>query len=101
MNETWFAIVALAVAAFLFKLAGLSIPPRILDNELMIRAVALIPVALLAALTFIQIFTTAKTVVLDARVVGLLVAAIALWFRLPFIVVVVAAAAAAAGIRAI
>lgn len=37
---------------------------------------------------------------LDARAVGLAVAGIALWRKLPFVVVVVLAAAAAAAVRA-
>ena len=42
-----------------------------------------------------------KDLVVDARVVGLAVAALALRFRAPFVVAVVAAAAATALVRAI
>ena len=56
--------------------------------------------ALLAALVAVQTLTSGYRVVIDARVPALVVAAVALALRAPFIVVVVAAALTAAGLRA-
>ena len=52
-----------------------------------------LPAPLLAALVAISTFTDGASWSIDARVIGLGVAAIALWRRLPFVVVVIAAAA--------
>jgi hypothetical protein len=54
---------------------------------------------LLAALVMTQTFANGKHLTIDARVVGLGVAAIALWRKAPFIVVVILGAAAAAAVR--
>ena len=52
------------------------------------RVSDLLPVALLAALAAVQTFATGDTLVLDARVAGVAVAAVALLLRAPFLVVV-------------
>jgi hypothetical protein len=61
----------------------------------------LLPAALLAALVATSSFVDGTALHLDARVAGLLVAAVALWRRLPFVVVVAAAAIATAAVRAL
>ena len=58
---------------------------------------ALLPVALLAALTAQQAFADGRTLVLDARAAGLAAAALALLLRAPFLVVVAAAVLVTAG----
>lgn len=65
------------------------------------RFVTLVPPALLAALVATGTFGTVDGLALDARAVGLLVAALALWRRAPFALVVLAAAAATAAVRAL
>lgn len=95
----WAAIVVTAVGAYLLKLAGLSIPPRVLERPLVHRVADLMPVALLAALVAVQVFSSGPTLTIDARVAGLGVAVVALLLRAPFIVVVLAAAVVAALIR--
>ena len=54
---------------------------------------------LLAALTVMNTFAHGQQLAFDARVGALLVAALALWARLPFLAVVVLGAAAAAVLR--
>jgi hypothetical protein len=56
-------------------------------------------VALLAALVAVQVVADGQALVVDARLVGLGVAVVALLFRAPFLVVVLLAAAAAALVR--
>lgn len=60
------------------------------------RVADLIPVALLAALVAVQVFAGGATLTLDARVLGLGFAVVALLLRMPFLVVVVGAALVAA-----
>lgn len=98
---TWAVVLVTAAGCYLFKLAGLSLPRSLLSSPRVQRVAALLPVALLAALVGVQTFATGRSLVLDARAVGLLAAAVALAVRAPFLVVVVAAAAAAALVRAL
>ncbi|MDQ6934909.1 MAG: AzlD domain-containing protein [Actinomycetota bacterium] len=95
----WVAIVATGIGCYLLKLAGLSIPPRVLEHPVVERVADLIPVALLSALIAVQVFASGERLVVDARLVGLVVAFVALLLRAPFIVVVVLAAGSAAVLR--
>lgn len=95
----WAAVLVTGVGAYLLKLAGLSIPSAVLERPLVHRVADLIPVALLAALVAVQVFASGSALVVDARAVGLLAAAVALLLRAPFIVVVLVAALTAAVIR--
>jgi hypothetical protein len=65
------------------------------------QVVDLLPAALLAALTIVSTVGDGQAVVLDARLVGLVVAGLALWRKLPFVVVVLLASAATAITRII
>jgi branched-subunit amino acid transport protein len=96
---TWIALFAGAAACYASKLAGLSVPERILERPLVQRTAAMLPVALLAALIATQTFSQGHRLTLDARAAGLAAAAIAQARRAPFIVVVVAAAATTAILR--
>lgn len=99
MSATWVGIVVMAVGCFAFKLAGLSVPGRVLAHPVTIRAADLIPIALLGALIAVQVLGGDHELVLDARLAGLAVAAVLLSLRVPFLPVVVGAAAAAALLR--
>lgn len=96
---TWVAILGAGIGCYLLKLAGLSLPPRVLERPVVERIADLIPVALLAALVAVQVFATGTRLTIDARVAGLAVAVVALLLRAPFLVVVVAAALTAALLR--
>ena len=63
----WTAVLVSAVGCYLLKLAGLSVPPRILERPLVERVADLIPVALLSALVAVQVFSSGHELVLDAR----------------------------------
>ncbi|OEJ24680.1 branched-chain amino acid transporter AzlD [Streptomyces agglomeratus] len=99
--SVWIAIGATAVGCYLVKLIGLLVPAGALERPLVRRLAALLPVALLAALTAQQTFSTGQQLVLDARGAGLAAAALALVLRAPFLVVVGAAVVVTAGVRAI
>lgn len=95
----WAAVLVAGVGCYLLKLAGLSVPATVLERPLLERVADLLPVALLAALIAVQVFAGGPSLVVDARVVGLVVAFVALLLRAPFVVVVFAAAASAALVR--
>ena len=95
----WWAVLGAGVACYLLKLAGLSVPARVLEHPLVERIADLIPVALLAALVAVQVFGSGPRLVLDARTAGLGVAVVLLLLRAPFLVVVFGAALSAALLR--
>ncbi|MGW3122645.1 AzlD domain-containing protein [Streptomyces sp. NPDC001107] len=99
--NTWIAIGATALGCYAVKLAGLLVPGGVLEKPLTRRLAALLPVALLAALTAQQTFADGPALVLDARAAGLGAAAVALFLRAPFLLVVAAAVVATAGVRAL
>lgn len=97
----WIAIGATAVGCYVVKLIGLLIPAGVLERPLVQRLAALLPVALLAALTAQQTFADGQVLVVDAKAAGLAAAAVALILRAPFLLVVAAAVVVTAGVRAI
>jgi branched-subunit amino acid transport protein len=100
--DTWIAIAVTAVGCYAVKLLGLSVPAGLLDRPVVRRLAALVPIALLAALTALQTFgTNGLRLTVDARAAGLAAAAVALLLRAPFLVVVAAAVLVTAGVRAI
>jgi branched-subunit amino acid transport protein len=99
--NTWIAIGATAIGCYVVKLAGLLVPAGVLERPVVRRLAALLPVALLAALTAQQTFADGHTLVLDARAAGLAAAAVAVVLRAPFLLVVAAAVVVTAGVRAL
>ncbi|NKB42459.1 MAG: AzlD domain-containing protein, partial [Ilumatobacter sp.] len=61
--------------------------------------VDLLPAALLASLAIVSTVGDGPAVTLDARLVGLVFAGVALWRRAPFVIVIVVASAATAAVR--
>ncbi|NUS29395.1 MAG: AzlD domain-containing protein [Streptomyces sp.] len=98
--NVWIAIGVTAVGCYVVKLVGLLVPVGALERPLVKRLAALLPVALLAALTAQQTFADGRELVLDARLAGVAAAAVALVLRAPFLLVVAAAVAVTAGVRA-
>lgn len=96
----WAALLGASLACYLIKLAGLSVPERVLQRPVIQQAAILLPAALLVALAAIQTFTRGTSLVLDARAAGLAVAIAALALRAPFLVVVLAATVTTALLRA-
>jgi len=98
--DTWIAIGITAVGCYGVKLLGLSVPAGLLERPAVKRLAALVPTALLAALTALQTFGTGRHLTVDARAAGLAAAAVALLLRAPFLVVVAAAVLVTAAVRA-
>ncbi|MFD1663870.1 AzlD domain-containing protein [Streptomyces calvus] len=119
----WIAIGVTAVGCYAVKLAGLLVPAGVLERPLVRRLAALLPVALLAALTAQQTFSDGQSLMVDARAAGVAgaaavqlpgreqrfaeepyqdaVAAVALMLRAPFLLVVASAVVVTAGVRAL
>lgn len=101
MTAAWLVVALVGAATVAIKaigpvlLGGRPLPPRIQG------VVALLAPALLAALVVTQVFAEGTRLVVDARVVGIGIAAVALAFRAPILVVVVGAAVATAVMRAL
>ncbi|MFZ0045986.1 MAG: AzlD domain-containing protein [Streptosporangiaceae bacterium] len=101
MTGIWIAVLVTAGGCYAFKLAGLTVPQRVLASPRVRRFAELVPVALLAALSAVQAFTSGQAFDLDpARLAGMGAAIAALLLRAPFLVVIVAAAGTAAALRA-
>lgn len=101
MTGTWIAVLATAAGCYAFKLAGLTVPQRVLASARVRRFAELVPVALLAALSVVQTVASGQAFDLDpARLAGLGAAVVALLLRAPFLLVIVAAAGTAAALRA-
>ncbi|MCZ7536971.1 MAG: AzlD domain-containing protein [Acidimicrobiia bacterium] len=98
---SWAAILGLAAGAYAFKVFGLmAMGPRS-SSARALRAVALLPPALLCALIAVQTFGAERALTIDARTAGVTVGAVAAWKRAPFVVVIVVAAAVTAAVRAL
>jgi branched-subunit amino acid transport protein len=95
----WAGILVACASCYALKLAGLSLPARLLQDARVLRTVPLIPIALLAALIATQTFSTGHHLVLDVRAAALAVAIVAVVLRAPFLAVVAFAAATAALLR--
>jgi branched-subunit amino acid transport protein len=93
------AILLASAAVYSWKFFGYLVPEQFLEKPLVSRVAALLTVALLSALMATQALTKGSEIQLDARVPSLLVAAVLLRFKAPFLVVVLAAAGVAALLR--
>jgi hypothetical protein len=98
---TWAAVIVGALGCYAWKVLGLSVPERVLEDDRVRRVAALLPVALLGALIAVQTFTDGQELTIDARAAGLAVASVAVWRKAPFLVVVALAAATTALLRAV
>lgn len=99
MNAATVVLVVMTIGTYALKSAG---PLVIGDRALPVRLrqiVDLLPAALLAALALVSTVGDGQAIVIDARLVGLFVAGVALWRRAPFVLVIVLASAATAVTR--
>jgi branched-subunit amino acid transport protein len=97
----WIVIVGLSLGCYALKAAG----PLVLgERELpgWLRQLSMLaPAALIAALAATATVASNRDLVLDARVAGVIAAAIALWRKAGFVTVVIVAAATTAAVRAL
>ncbi|NND75850.1 MAG: AzlD domain-containing protein [Ilumatobacter sp.] len=101
MSAPTLVLIVLAAGTFGLKAAG---PLALGNRELpvrMQRVVDVLPAALLAALALVSTLGDGRALTVDARLVGLVAAGLALWRRAPFVVAILVAAAATAAARAV
>jgi branched-subunit amino acid transport protein len=100
MSGTWLVVVLCGAATATIKAAG----PVLLGGRTLpfgtANVIGLLGPALLAALVAVNTFGGDRALTLDARVLGVAAAAIAIWRRAPMLLVVVVAAAVTALARA-
>ena len=97
----WPTILIASGAAYALKLLGYVVPERWLDTPMARRITVLIPIALLSALIGLWTLVSGSSIVIDARLPGVLAAMVALLLRAPFLVVIITAAAVTAAVRAL
>lgn len=95
----WLWILAACALAYATKLAGYFVPAKLLRSPRMMRIAGTMTIGLLASLATVNAVASGQSLALDARLGALAAAAVALWFRAPFLVVVLIGAGAAAGLR--
>jgi branched-subunit amino acid transport protein len=101
MSEVWLVVLVVGAATVVIKatgpvlLGGRALPPRFA------AVVEMLAPAVFAALVVTQAVGGDQEIVLDERLVGLGVAAVAVALRAPLLVVIVVAALGSAGARAL
>jgi len=99
VTDHWLVVLAIGIGTIVIKasgpvlLGGRPLPKRVQG------VVALLAPALLSALVATNTFGSGQTLVADARVIGVAVAALAIMLRAPILLVVIVAAASAAVAR--
>ncbi|MHA7240747.1 AzlD domain-containing protein [Arthrobacter sp. TMS1-12-1] len=91
----WGWVLLACAVSIATKFLGFLVPAKLLDNPRMLRVAGSLTIGLLAALTATNTFASGQALVVDARVVALVAAAVALWLRAPFLAVVAVGALAA------
>ena len=97
---SWPLLILLAVGSYGLKVLGVTTLGSIVERRLG-PVVSLLPAALFSALIVVMTFEEAGQLVLDSRVAGVAVGAVATWRKAPLLVVVASAMAVTAGLRAI
>jgi uncharacterized membrane protein len=95
----WTAVLLGSAGCYLLKLAGLSVPRRLLADPRVRRIAEMLPIALLATLVALQTLSSGMRLGIDARAAGVGAAVIAVVARAPFLVVVAVAVATTALVR--
>jgi branched-subunit amino acid transport protein len=100
MSRLWVALLIASVGTYALKLAGLSLPPSLLNQPPVRRVARFLPVAMLAALVGVQLFDGGRHYALDWRTLaGVAAAVVALVLKRGFLVVFVVAIAVTAFLR--
>lgn len=96
MTPLWIATLVTSLICFILKVLGYSLPESVLNKPLVQRINSLIPISLLSALVAVQTLGHEKSVQIDHRLAGVIVAGIALRFNASFPVMMLLAAVTSA-----
>jgi branched-subunit amino acid transport protein len=101
MSRTWLVVTLVGAGTIAIKLIG----PVLLGGhplpDRVSRVIELLAPALLGALVAVQTFGNGQALAVDERVLGVAVAAIAIWRKAPLLVVVILATVTTALARAL
>lgn len=92
MNSLWIATIGASAICYLLKFLGYSLPESMLNNPRIQRINTFIPIVLLSALVAVQTLTVESEVVIDHRLAGVIVEAVALKMRVSFPLMMISAA---------
>lgn len=96
------SIVLLAIGTWGQRLTGMFlVGPALEKRPLLARAANLIPAAVISAVVIQLTVADGRSLVVDERLAGMVVAGVLVWRKAPFIVVVVAAATTTAALRSL
>ena len=95
---SWPLLILLAAGSYGLKALGVTALGSVVERRLG-PVVSLLPAALFSALIVVMTFEAAGELVLDSRVAGVAVGAVAAWRKAPLLVVVAVAMAVTAGLR--
>ncbi len=99
---TTLSIIALAVAVWGQRLlGGFVVGPVLARRPAMAQVLGLVPAAVVMAVIVQLSVADGRSLVLDERLAGMVVAGVLVWRRAPFLAGVLAAALTTAGLRAI
>lgn len=98
---SWWPILVLAAGAYACKAAGVLAGSRLPVAGRGAVLAQLLPPALLAALIVVQTVGDGASVVIDARLAGVVAGGVAAWRGAPFLVVIALAALVTATVRAL
>ena len=96
---TWLAVGLTCAGCYSLKVAGLLVPPRLLEGRRTALVIRYLPIALLTSLVVTQAFSTRSALVVDARAAGLAAAALTLLLRAPLALALAAAVVVTALVR--
>lgn len=97
---TWASVALLAAGVWGQRLLGMFVGARVVGRMPALgRLAALIPAAVVMAVIVQLTLGDGRSLAVDARVAGMVVAGALVWRRAPFVVVVCAAAASTAFVR--
>ena len=95
----WTIVLIASLGVFAVKLVGYLVPASILARPRPTRIANLLTVAMLAALVAVQTLGAGESIVLDARIPAVVLAAGLFALRVPYIIVVLVAGVVAALLR--
>jgi len=96
---TWGVVTVLAIGVYGQRALGMAlIDPERLGRRSR-QVLAMVPLSILCAVTALQTLSTRGELVVDARVAGIIAAAVLSWKRVPMFAVVVVAAAVTSAVR--
>ena len=97
---SWPLLLLLAAGSYGLKVLGVTALGSVVERRLG-PVVSLLPAALFSALIVVMTFEEAGELVLDSRLAGVAVGAVATWRKAPLLIVVAAAMAVTASLRLI